>query len=557
MTTGWILLGLAVGGVGAVTVGSVLRTYDRPGVAPLSLFLALLSGLAVAVAVRRADIALTGSSATVEALLIGGYVFASPLWIAFVFEYTGRGPTMAWRRWIGLAALGVLTVASTALTWGHELGRLSLGVIGRLSYLTTFVLQLAVFSLGLLGVVLTVRSALQYDDLPGRLAGVFAVGGLGVTLLPVTLTLGQGLGRDPTLVFSFLQLSLIVGLFGATEFLDGLFEPGTAAGHLARESLLDTVASPIVVVDRENRLLDLNESARKTFGVGGTRLRLRTLDEVAGLTATTDLSSPLPIRTRVGRREFDVTRSTIDDGETVLGYTYRFRDVTDRQTREQRLQVLTRVTRHNLRNDLDAIRGFAEAVRDEDLDAAETERYFERIETLAGGLVDLSRAIERSDRLLSDPTTTRDRCDLGHLAERVVDDADSDAVTVDSPSKSVEIRTDSDVVRLVLDELVENALEHTDRETPTVTVAVRQTDEGGALEVSDDGPGIPDHEREILLAGEESAAMHGTGIGLWLVSWGVTRLGGQLSFADRQPRGSVVTVSLPDHGSAEETNATF
>lgn len=557
MTTGWTAVGLAVGAVGAVTVGSVLRIYDRPGVAPFSLFISLLGGMAVMIALQRADLVLTGSNPTVEALLIVGYVFASPLWIAFVFEYTGRGPTMTWRYWVGLATLAVLTIASTALTWGQETGRLSLGILGRISYLTTFVLQLAVFSLGLLGVVLIVRSALQYDDLPSRFAAVFIIGGLGITFLPVTLTLGQGLGREPTLVYSFLQLLLIISLFGATEFLCGLFESGTAAGHLARESLLETVTSPVVVADRENRLLDLNQSAQETFGVGGTRLRRRTLNEIAGLTAASDLSSPLTIQTQLGRRKFDVSRSTIDDGDTVIGYAYRFRDVTDRKTREQRLQVLNRVTRHNLRNDLDAIRGFAEAVRDDNLNKAEAERYFDRIGTLARGLVDLSVAVERSNRLLFDPMVTRDQCNLESLAKSVVDDADSDTVTVDSPSETVEILTDSAVARLILEELVENALEHSNREDPTVTVIIRRTSEGGELEVCDDGPGIPERERQILLTGKESAAMHGTGIGLWLVYWGVTRLGGQLSFADRQPQGSVVTVSLPDHGSAKEANTTF
>lgn len=53
MTTGWVVLGLAVGGVGAATVGSILRSHDRPGVTPLSIFVVLLSGLAVVVAFQR------------------------------------------------------------------------------------------------------------------------------------------------------------------------------------------------------------------------------------------------------------------------------------------------------------------------------------------------------------------------------------------------------------------------------------------------------------------------------------------------------------------------
>jgi signal transduction histidine kinase len=557
MALQWVVPGVAVAGVGIATVTRLIGTHDRPGVAPLSLFLAVLSTLAVTVAGRLAGLAPTVSIQTVEAVLVGGYVVASLLWIAFVFEYTGRGPTITRRRGIALAGLGALTVASTGVTWGQEIGSLSLGVVGRLSYLSTFFLQLAVFSLGLLGLVLVIRSAVTYDDLSGGLAGVFVVGGLGITLLPVTISLGQGFGPTPTLLWSFLQLSLIVALFAGVEFRGALFAAEPAAGHLARESVLDTLTSPVVVVDRENRLLDRNEAARETFGIEGSRLRRRTLDGITGVTEDTDLTDTHTIRTRAGRREFAVTRSAIDDGDTVIGHAYRFRDVTDRRTREQRLQVLNRITRHNLRNDLDAIRGFAETVRDEDLDAAETERYFDRIESLARGLCDLSASIERSDRLLSDPTPGREVCDLCALAESVVAGTDSDTITVDAPSEPVSIRTDRGVVRLILEELVDNALEHAERDSPTVTVSVRRTDDGGALEVRDDGPGIPQHEREILLEGEESAAMHGTGIGLWLVSWGVTRLGGRLAFDDREPHGSVVTVDLPDHRISNGTTDTF
>jgi sensor histidine kinase regulating citrate/malate metabolism len=66
-----------------------------------------------------------------------------------------------------------------------------------------------------------------------------------------------------------------------------------------------------------------------------------------------------------------------------------------------------------------------------------------------------------------------------------------------------------------------------------------------SIAVADNGPGIPDHEQQVLEAGEESALEHGSGLGLWAVHWGVTRMGGDLAFAENDPRGSIVTVSIP------------
>jgi len=112
--------------------------------------------------------------------------------------------------------------------------------------------------------------------------------------------------------------------------------------------------------------------------------------------------------------------------------------------------------------------------------------------------------------------------------------------------------SDRDAIELLLDELVENAVTHTDRATPSVTVRVRPTADGGRIEVVDDGPGILPEERGVLLEGEETPIRHGSGVGLWLVYWTVRRLGGDLSFAERQPYGSVVIVDLPDSGGSRD-----
>ncbi|MFB6156422.1 MAG: ATP-binding protein [Haloferacaceae archaeon] len=62
--------------------------------------------------------------------------------------------------------------------------------------------------------------------------------------------------------------------------------------------------------------------------------------------------------------------------------------------------------------------------------------------------------------------------------------------------------------------------------------------------VADDGPGIPEDELAAITAGEETSLSHGSGLGLWLATWGADALGGDLSFADRNP-GTVVTLRVP------------
>lgn len=545
----WVVLGAGVVGSGVLIGARTARRHEHPGVTAFALLSVLFGALGATIAFTRAGFAPIDLDAASQLLLIGGNVFASLLWIGFVFEYTGRGPTITPRRWIGLALLGVLTIASMTVSWAQQTGRVELAILGQLSYLTTFVLQVTVFSLGLLGVVLLVRSSVTYDDLPLGSAAAFTVAGIGITFLPLAVVYGEQWSGASMQQVIFVQIAVVVGVFAWIQFGTDAFERGASAGHLARETALDAMSVPVVVVDRSGGLLDVNQAAEETFAIDTARYREQSLDDIGDIPEDPSAGESVALRTTVGRREFVVERSEITDADgNALGRAYRFREVTDRETRKQRIQVLNRVIRHNLRNDLDAIRGFAEPIRDEVLPADETTQYFDRIETLATGLVELAGAVERSERVLTETRLAREPCDLVGIARQVADEQTAAEIRLETPDDDVELQSDRDAVRLILAELVDNAVTHTDQETPSVTISVRSTTAGGRIEVRDDGPGIPAQERAVFLEEEETPLKHGSGVGLWLVYWAVTRLGGDLSFADNEPRGSSVIVDLPEFG---------
>jgi signal transduction histidine kinase len=82
---------------------------------------------------------------------------------------------------------------------------------------------------------------------------------------------------------------------------------------------------------------------------------------------------------------------------------------------------------------------------------------------------------------------------------------------------------------LAVRELLANAAEHCDADTPRVEVSVSAAPP--ALAVSDNGSGIPDHEQRALDGVAETSLEHGSGIGLWLVYWLVTGTGGDVDVA--------------------------
>ena len=63
--------------------------------------------------------------------------------------------------------------------------------------------------------------------------------------------------------------------------------------------------------------------------------------------------------------------------------------------------------------------------------------------------------------------------------------------------------------------------------------------------VADDGPGIPENTVEVLARGEETQLTHGDGLGLWLVYWVVSLLGGSIEVDTPTSGGTRIRLTLP------------
>ena len=206
--------------------------------------------------------------------------------------------------------------------------------------------------------------------------------------------------------------------------------------------------------------------------------------------------------------------------------------------------MLTRVLRHNLRNDLDTILAHVEEIDDPAL----RERIAAEIETTQR----TGRKARAVETVLAASHEQRHEVDLSEIIGAVADERrqqhDGCAVTVETPA-SVVVVSHEQLLRRLLTEVVENGLEHATVDQPAVDVSIVGADERTdtlSIVVADNGPGIPDHEYETLDAGTETPLKHGSGIGLWIVNWIVDYLGAELSFKTTGDTGTTVRITL--HG---------
>jgi signal transduction histidine kinase len=209
--------------------------------------------------------------------------------------------------------------------------------------------------------------------------------------------------------------------------------------------------------------------------------------------------------------------------------------------RNQMVSVLNRVLRHNLRNEMNVMTGYAEALRDR-VDGDEAE-YASRIIETGADLVELSetaRTLESSLNRPAEPTATDIVSTVRQVAAEIRERYPAATVAVETPESAV--ARSGPRLETALVELVENAAEHAG-EAPSIELTVRETHERVVIEIRDDGPGLPEHEREVLRTGEETTLVHGSGLDLWVAHWLVETLGGTLQVSEGTP-GACIGVCL-------------
>ena len=172
-----------------------------------------------------------------------------------------------------------------------------------------------------------------------------------------------------------------------------------------------------------------------------------------------------------------------------------------------------------------------------------------RLSAMIGKLLDLSR-LESMGAPAHEPT------DLTQLARMAADRANvaqqrrGARVILETPTERMLVSADGDGIAHVLDNILENALKFSPSDG-TVRIAVTSSEDSAVVTVADEGPGIPDAEKERVFerfyqtdAGRAARA-RGAGLGLAICRHIVVAHGGSIQVRDNTPRGCVLTVTLP------------
>ncbi|MFD2182829.1 ATP-binding protein [Rhodoplanes azumiensis] len=206
---------------------------------------------------------------------------------------------------------------------------------------------------------------------------------------------------------------------------------------------------------------------------------------------------------------------------------------------EERSQMLAAVG-HDLRTPITRLRLRSEFIEDDVLRAqalADLDQMRGMVESL---LVFMrsgqsARAPVMVDLTASLTTVCDQFADLGH------------AVTYSGPDHAVILGHPDELQRAVTN-LVDNAVRYAGRATVRLSLAADRV----AIDVEDDGPGLPDAQKSAMLRpfarGESARSMDGTtgfGLGLSIAQVVAAAHGGSLALLDASPHGLLARITLP------------
>jgi signal transduction histidine kinase len=256
-----------------------------------------------------------------------------------------------------------------------------------------------------------------------------------------------------------------------------------------------------------------------------------------------------------------VPKSQVSDEPSALAERIKreveqFRETRQRERlMEQRdkLELLNQMLRHDIRNDLQLVLTYL-GLAENYIDDEDGQEYIENVTESITNAIDLTkRARELSEAILAAEASEKLPLDevLRDQIETVEATHDDDAeLSVDGSLPEVEVWA-NDLLDSVFYNLLQNAIEHNDKEVPEVTVSAMTTDHTVTVEIADNGPGI--EEDDIFLRGEKGTDSEGTGMGLYLVDTVVSQYDGDVWVEDREAQSASSNRTQSDDNDSEGT----
>ena len=346
----------------------------------------------------------------------------------------------------------------------------------------------------------------------------------------------------------------------------------------AQGAIIKGMSDAVLVLDAQNRLIDLNPSAERLVGYRASQAiglpAESVFARIPGLTAHYQASNALPsevaISIGVGQQHFDVRISPLNDSKgEIVGRVVVLRNITRLKQAEEaarsyaaeleghntELDAFSYTVAHDLQNPVSIIMGYADLLQTSVGESlpVEERKYLQTIENTAAKMTIMIDELLRLASL-DDMGSVLAEVDMNTVAHAAVDrlrlDIERTGVQVDIvPGMPLAIGQ-SMWLEEVFTNLIGNAIKYMGTDNPSPRITVRGFRQQGCVryEVQDNGLGIDAEDQRKLFEAftrfHKGQAM-GSGLGLAIVARIVKRLNGEVGVESELGKGSRFWFTLP------------
>jgi two-component system sensor histidine kinase PilS (NtrC family) len=357
--------------------------------------------------------------------------------------------------------------------------------------------------------------------------------------------------------------------------------------RLREKDILDNIKSGIISVDDAGALLFANPSASELLGVNlEARIGRPVIGDIGAVAPSLGVALDVAIREHVhasrteglvvrGGRAFPlgVTTTSSDGDGRHIGRTTTaiFQDISDQKLleqlnlRTQRLEAVTELSAslaHEIKNPLASIRSAVEqmsgrpaATDDERTLGNLIVRESDRLSRLLSEFLDFARVRVTRREPVDVTAVIRGAASLASQHPSRVEKTDSVALDVDVPATPLLVLGDEDLLHRAVFNLTLNALQAARPDTRVTLVAGIATSEqiprgvpfqrgAVAVQVIDEGHGIPQQVQDRMFEPFTTTKPGGTGLGLAIAHRAIEAHGGVV-LVDTNEHGTRFTVLLP------------
>ncbi len=237
-------------------------------------------------------------------------------------------------------------------------------------------------------------------------------------------------------------------------------------------------------------------------------------------------------------------------------------DITDRIKKEkeierknEQLEILNRILRHDIRNDISVIDLYINNIK-EKYSKKELQKSFlkdiEKIENRNQHIIDLTIiSKDLTETITMGGDFNIKKINLKNILKQEIENTKSSFNNIDIKISgripNINIKA-NEMLSSVFRNILNNAIQHNDKETPKIEISTKQKSDNVIISIADNGPEIPDELKEKIFGkGEKSLKSEGTGIGLYLVDKLIEGYNGDVWIEDNKPEGTIFKIKLRKH----------